>query len=112
MLFVARRCVGRDLVDARRRVGREVAARLLVTLSLLTFLSDETNLNEHYEQRETEVRCDAQQAVCGLELRLVEVVRARQSEVEGRGRLRCKIQPANRGLMHTARSLVKPRLPF
>ena len=63
VLLVARQCVGRDLVGARRHVVREVAARLLATQSLLTCLSDETILNEHYKQRETEVRRDAQQAV-------------------------------------------------
>ena len=76
MLPVARRNVGRDFVDARR-VVREVVARLLATQSLLACLSDEAIFYKRHKQREAEVRRDAQQAVCGLKLRLVEVVRAR-----------------------------------
>ena len=78
MLLFARRCVGRDLVDARRRVVREVAARLLATQSLLACVSDETIFYKHHKQRESDVRRDAQQTVCGLKLRLIEIVRVRQ----------------------------------
>ena len=63
VLLVARWCVGRDLVDARRRVIHEVASRLLATQGLLTCLGDETISNEHYEQREAKVRRDTQHAV-------------------------------------------------
>ena len=100
VLLVASWSNGRDLIDVRRRVIREVAGRLFATQGLLTCLSDETILNEHYEQREAQVHRDAQQAVCGIELRLVEFVRLRQPEVEGRGRLRRSVQPAERRLTH------------
>ena len=110
MLLVARQCVGRDIIDARRRVVREVAARLLSTQGLLACFSDEIIFYKHHKQREAEVRRDAQQTVCCLKLHLIEIVRVPQPEVEGRGRLRREIQPAKRSLMHAARSLLKPRL--
>ena len=112
VLLVARWCVGRNLVDVRRRVIREVATRLLATQGFLACLSDEAIFYEHYKQREPEVRRDAQQAVCGFKLRLVEIVRARKPEVEGRGRLQRKIHPAIRDLTHATRSLLKPGLAF
>ena len=77
MLLVPRWCVGRDLVDVCRRVIREVATRLLASQGFLACLSDEAILDKHHKQREAEVRRDAQQQVCGFELRLVEIVRAR-----------------------------------
>ena len=95
MLLIARWSNVRDLVDVRRRVIREVASRLFATQCLLTCLSDETILNKHNKQREAQVRRDAQQAIRGIELRLVEFVRVRQPKIEGRGRLRRDIQPVN-----------------
>ena len=65
-------------MDVRRRVVREVATRLFATQCLLTCLSNETILNEHNDQREAQVRRDAQQALCGIKLRLIEIVRVRQ----------------------------------
>ena len=63
VVFVSRWCVGRNLVDVRRLVVLEVAARLLATQGLLACLSDETTFNKHHEQREAEVRRDAQHTV-------------------------------------------------
>ena len=79
-------------------------------MCLLTCLINETILNENNEQREAQVRRDAQQAVCGLKLWLIEIVRVRQPEVDGRGRLRRDIQPAKRSLSHATRTLFKLRL--
>ena len=112
VLLGARWCVTRDLVDVRRRVIREVATRLLATQGFLACLSDEAIFYEHYKQREAEVRRDSQQAVCGFKLRLVEIVRARKLEIEGRGRLWLNIQPAKGDLTHATRSLLKPGLVF
>ena len=89
-----------------------MATRLFATQAFLACLSDEAIFYEHYKQREAEVRRDAQQAVCGFKLRLVEIVRARKPEVEKRGRLRRKIQPAKGNLTHVTRSLLKPGLAF
>ena len=63
VLLFARWCVGLDHLNVRRRVVREVVARLLATQGLLACLSDENTFNKHYEHCEAEVRRDAQQAV-------------------------------------------------
>ena len=77
VLLVERWCVGRNVVDVRRRVIREVATCLLATQSFLACLSDEAIFYKQCKQREAEVRRDARHAVCGFNLRLVEFVRAR-----------------------------------
>ena len=60
VLLFACWCVGRNLVDVRRRVVREVAASLLATQGLLACLNDETTFNKHHELCEAEVRRNAQ----------------------------------------------------